>query len=38
MLTASTGKRVTFRNTILIMTSNLGEAEMERGSIGFGTR
>ena len=38
MLTSSTGKRVTFRNTILIMTSNLGAAEMERGSIGFGTR
>lgn len=38
MLTASTGKRVTFRNAILIMTSNLGAAEMERSSIGFGSR
>lgn len=34
-LTGSTGKKVSFRNVIVIMTSNVGVAESERQSIGF---
>lgn len=34
-LTDSNGKTVDFRNTILIMTSNAGAAEMSRSAIGF---
>jgi ATP-dependent Clp protease ATP-binding subunit ClpA len=36
-LSGSNGKRVDMRNIILVMTSNLGSADMERNSIGFGT-
>jgi ATP-dependent Clp protease ATP-binding subunit ClpA len=36
-LSGSNGKRVDMRNIILIMTSNLGAADMERNSIGFGS-
>lgn len=36
-LSGSNGKRVDMRNVILIMTSNLGAADMERNSIGFGS-
>lgn len=36
-ITASNGKRVDARNTIIIMTSNLGASEMEKNSIGFGS-
>ena len=36
-ITATNGKRVDCRNTIIIMTSNLGAAEMEKNSIGFGS-
>jgi len=36
-LSGSNGKRVDMRNIILVMTSNLGAADMERNSIGFGT-
>ena len=35
-ITATNGKRVDCRNTIVIMTSNLGAQEMEREPIGFG--
>ena len=35
-ITASNGKRADARNTILIMTSNLGAADNERNQIGFG--
>lgn len=34
-LTGSTGKKVSFRNVIVIMTSNVGVAESERQTIGF---
>jgi ATP-dependent Clp protease ATP-binding subunit ClpC len=34
-LTDGHGRTVDFRNTIIIMTSNIGTAEFERGSIGF---
>lgn len=34
-LTGSTGKKVNFRNVIVIMTSNVGVAETERQTIGF---
>tara|TARA_B100002003_G_scaffold151771_1_gene140673 strand:- start:1855 stop:2358 length:504 start_codon:yes stop_codon:yes gene_type:complete len=36
-LTSSDGKTVNFQNTILIMTSNLGAADMEQNAIGFGS-
>jgi ATP-dependent Clp protease ATP-binding subunit ClpA len=36
-VTSSNGKRADARNTIIIMTSNLGAAEMEKNSIGFGS-
>jgi ATP-dependent Clp protease ATP-binding subunit ClpA len=35
-ITASNGKRADARNTILIMTSNLGAQDNERNTIGFG--
>jgi ATP-dependent Clp protease ATP-binding subunit ClpA len=37
-LTDNNGKKADFRNVILIMTSNAGAREMDRGSIGFGDR
>ena len=36
-VTGSNGKQADGRNTILIMTSNLGAADNERNTIGFGT-
>ena len=36
-LTDSRGRRVDFRHTVIIMTSNLGAAEAERPSVGFST-
>ncbi len=35
-LTDGSGRRVDFRNTVIIMTSNLGTREAKKGSIGFG--
>jgi ATP-dependent Clp protease ATP-binding subunit ClpC len=35
-LTDSQGRSVDFRNTVLIMTSNLGTADLRKASIGFG--
>lgn len=35
-VTSSNGKRADCRNSIIIMTSNLGASEMEKNSIGFG--
>jgi len=35
-LTDNTGRKADFRHTILVMTSNVGAREMEKGSIGFG--
>jgi ATP-dependent Clp protease ATP-binding subunit ClpA len=35
-ITSSNGKKADARNTILIMTSNLGAADSERNTIGFG--
>jgi len=35
-LTGSTGKTVSFNNTILLMTSNLGAADSEKLKVGFG--
>lgn len=35
-ITSSNGKEVSCRNTIIIMTSNLGSADAERAVIGFG--
>ncbi|HMK43638.1 MAG TPA: ATP-dependent Clp protease ATP-binding subunit ClpA [Dissulfurispiraceae bacterium] len=37
-LTDNNGKKADFRNVVLIMTSNAGAMEMDRGSIGFGER
>jgi ATP-dependent Clp protease ATP-binding subunit ClpC len=37
-LTDGEGRTVDFRNTVVIMTSNLGTAEMNRGSVGFATQ
>ena len=37
-LTDNNGKKADFRNVILIMTSNAGTTEMNRGVIGFGDR
>ncbi len=34
-LTDSQGRSVDFRNTVLIMTSNLGTAELRKGNVGF---
>lgn len=36
-VTSSNGKRADARNTIIIMTSNLGASEMEKNTIGFGS-
>ena len=36
-LTDSQGRSVDFRNTVLIMTSNLGTADLRKATIGFGT-
>jgi ATP-dependent Clp protease ATP-binding subunit ClpA len=36
MITASNGKKADCRNSIIIMTSNLGAADNERNNIGFG--
>ncbi len=38
MLTDSFGRNVDFRNTILIMTSNIGTKELKRSQIGFETQ
>jgi ATP-dependent Clp protease ATP-binding subunit ClpC len=35
-LTDSQGRSVDFRNTVLIMTSNLGTADLRRANVGFG--
>ena len=35
-ITGSNGKKVSCKNTIIIMTSNLGSADSERNNIGFG--
>ncbi|MGC8481164.1 MAG: ATP-dependent Clp protease ATP-binding subunit, partial [Acidimicrobiales bacterium] len=35
-LTDSQGRTVDFKNTILIMTSNLGTADLRKGQVGFG--
>jgi ATP-dependent Clp protease ATP-binding subunit ClpA len=37
-LTDNTGRKADFKNVILIMTSNAGAPEMEKGAIGFGDR
>lgn len=37
-LTDNNGKKADFRNVILIMTSNAGAKEMDKGTIGFGDR
>ena len=37
-LTDNNGKKADFRNVILIMTTNAGAREMNRGAIGFGDR
>lgn len=36
-LTDSVGKTVDFRNTIIILTSNVGARELQRGTLGFST-
>ena len=36
-LTDSLGRKVNFKNTIIIMTSNLGSRELNRGNLGFGS-
>lgn len=36
-ITGSNGKKVSCKNTIIIMTSNLGSADNERNNIGFGS-
>jgi ATP-dependent Clp protease ATP-binding subunit ClpC len=38
VLTDSFGRQVVFRNTILIMTSNIGTEELKRAKIGFGAK
>lgn len=37
-LTDSHGKTVDFRNTVIILTSNVGVSDITQGSIGFGSR
>jgi ATP-dependent Clp protease ATP-binding subunit ClpC len=37
-LTDAKGRRVDFRNSIIIMTSNFGAIEIKRGSVGFASR
>jgi ATP-dependent Clp protease ATP-binding subunit ClpA len=36
-LTDSSGRKADFRNTILIMTSNAGARDLEKGAVGFGS-
>jgi len=36
-LTDSLGRKVNFKNTIIIMTSNLGSRELNKGNLGFGS-
>lgn len=36
MLTSSSGKTISFRNVILLLTSNLGAKDSEKNNIGFG--
>ena len=36
-LTDNQGRKADFRNCIIIMTSNAGARDMEKGSVGFGT-
>jgi len=36
-ITSSSGKQVSMKNSIIILTSNLGSADNERNSMGFGT-
>ncbi|KAF0184202.1 MAG: ATP-dependent Clp protease ATP-binding subunit ClpA [Nitrospirae bacterium] len=37
-LTDNNGKKADFRNVVLVMTSNAGAMEMDKGSVGFGDR
>ena len=37
VITGSNGKQVSMKNTLIILTSNLGSADNERNNIGFGT-
>jgi len=37
-VTGSNGKEVSMKNTLIILTSNLGSADNERNNIGFGTQ
>ena len=37
-ITGSSGKEVSCKNTVIIMTSNLGSADSERNTIGFGSQ
>jgi len=37
-ITGSNGKKVSCKNTIIIMTSNLGSSDSERNNIGFGSQ
>jgi ATP-dependent Clp protease ATP-binding subunit ClpA len=37
-ITGSNGKKVNCKNSIIIMTSNLGSSDSERNNIGFGTQ
>lgn len=37
ILTDSLGRKVDFRNTLLVMTSNLGSGQGNRGALGFGS-
>ena len=37
-VTGSNGKEVSMKNTIIILTSNLGSSDSERNNIGFGTQ
>ena len=37
-LTDNNGKKADFRNVILVMTSNAGAMEMDKGAVGFGDR
>ena len=38
VITGSNGKKVSCKNAIIIMTSNLGSSDSERNNIGFGTQ
>ena len=37
-ITGSNGKQVSCKNTLIVLTSNLGSADSERNNIGFGTQ